>query len=296
MRVLLNVNIFTEVSEGKYEATPFSKQYATGSPFKGAAIHFTHIFPAIAAMPEYFMKNGYQNPTDSYDSPFNLGFNCKGNLFDLMARPENKRYSEAFNQIMEMQKIANDDSFHPGYPAGERLKNDDPERVLFVDVGGSMGHQVRKFAAKYPSLPGKLVLEDLPQVVERAVDVPDTIQKIGHDFFKPQPASVKNAKTFYLRFILHDWPEKQARVILTNIVDVMADDSVVLVHDAILPETGVPHLDALMDIHMMTLSACERTEKQWTALAESVGLEVRGIWWDEQGLGRRGLMEMRKKK
>jgi hypothetical protein len=44
---------------------------------------------------------------------------------------------------------------------------------------------VKKFAKMYPSLPGKLVLEDLPEVIGKAIDVPEDIIKIGHDFFKP---------------------------------------------------------------------------------------------------------------
>ena len=250
-------------------------------------------------MPEYFAQNGYQNPKDAYDAPFQLAHNCKGETyFEYVARPGNERLSEAFNITMEMQKTEDEASFLPVYPAEERLKNDDLERVLFVDVGGGLGHQVSRFKTRYPHLPGKLVLTDLPQVVDKAVDLPDSIVKIGHDFFTPQPEVVKNAKAFYLRMILHDWPEKQARAILSNIVDVMADDSVVLVHEVVLPETGIAHLEAKMDWHMLNMGALERTEKQWADLADSVGLEIKGIWMQgkaEDPLGRRGLIEMGKK-
>jgi hypothetical protein len=208
-----------------------------------------------------------------------------------MQKPGMERFSKAFNTTMEMQKIGEEQTWVEAYPAAEKLRIDDPERVLFVDVGGNLGHQVRKFAEAYPSLPGKLVLEDFPDVVNAAKDAPESIVRLGHDFFKPQPDLVRNAKAFYLRMILHDWPEKQAKIILKNIVDVMAEDSVILINDVVLPERGIGLFEAQMDWHMMQLGALERTEKQWTALVESVGLEVRKIWWEKESLGRRGLIE-----
>jgi acyl-coenzyme A synthetase/AMP-(fatty) acid ligase len=50
-----------------------------------------------------------------------------------------------------------------------------------------------------------------------------------------------------------------------------------------------------MDWHMMQLGSLERTEKQWRALAESCGLEVKDIWWETESVGRRGLIECVKK-
>jgi hypothetical protein len=294
--MLVALNVFTSPTPTTYATTPVSPILATGSLMKGGVVHMTHLFRTVASMPDYFAANGYRNPTDALDAPFNFAHDCKGSTyFEFLARPGNERLSETFNETMELQKSSEDVEFMKSYPAAERLNITDPERVLFVDVGGSMGHQVRKFGEKYPELKGKLVLEDLPQVVDKAVDVPSSIIKVGHDFFTPQPDVVKGAKAYYVRMVLHDWPEKQAVKILSNIVDVMASDSVILIHESILPETGVGHLEAKLDWHMMNLGASERTEKQWSALADSVGLKVNGIWWEEQGLGRRGLIELGKK-
>jgi hypothetical protein len=215
--------------------------------------------------------------------------------FEQMRRPGMERYAHAFNVTMAMNKSGEEATFVASYPATEKLRIDDPERVLFVDVGGSLGHQTKKFAEAYPELTGKLVVEDLEDVVKSATDLPEKITKVAHDFFKPQPEAVRNAKAYYLRYILHDWPEKQAKVILQNIVDVMADDSVVLINDMVLPEHGLAPFEVKMDWHMMQLGSLERTEKQWRALAESCGLEVKDIWWETESVGRRGLIECVKK-
>jgi hypothetical protein len=298
LRILIPLNVFIEQTPGSYITTPFSPTFATGSPLRSAIILFTYHYRTISAMPEYFEANRYQNPTDALDAPFTFAHDCKGRtFFEHIVQPGNEKLAAAFNATMEMQKSKDEALFMNTYPAAKRLRLDESEkeRVLFVDVGGGTGHQVRKFVTQYPSLHGKLVLEDLPQVVEKAFDVPASIIKVAHDFFEPQPDVVKGAKAFYLRTILHDWPEKQARIILRNIVEAMKDDSVVLVHEVILPESGASHLDAKMDWHMMMFAACERTEKQWGELADSVGLKIDGIWWEEQGMGRRGMLEMGKK-
>ncbi|KAF2030729.1 S-adenosyl-L-methionine-dependent methyltransferase [Setomelanomma holmii] len=293
LRMLVPLGVFVSPTPSTCAPTPFTPVLSSASPFPSAIIHFTHLYTSISAIPDYLAQTGYKNPTDAHDAPFNLAFNCKGSTyFDFVARSGNERLGDAFNKTMEMQKSKDEAELVRSYPAVDRLKQDDPERVLFVDVGGNVGHQVKNFGEKYSSLPGKLVLEDLPQVVDKAVDLPPSIAKIGHDFFTPQPEAVKGAKAFYLKMILHDWPEKQAKIILSHIVDVMADDSVVLVHEALLPETGVSHLDAKMDWHMFNMGALERTEKQWAELADSVGLKINGVWWEDQGLGRRGLIEM----
>jgi hypothetical protein len=80
--------------------------------------------------------------------------------------------------------------------------------------------------------------------------------------------------------------------VLRNIVNIMAEDSVVLLHETVLPATRVEHFDAKVDWHLMNLGALERTEKQWRTLVEGVGLEVRGIWREPEGTkGRRDLIE-----
>ena len=59
----------------------------------------------------------------------------------------------------------------------------------------------------------------------------------------------------------------------------MSEDSVILIDDMVLPETGSLWRATQMDITMMTgLAALERSEKQWWALLDSVGLEIRKIW------------------
>lgn len=131
--------------------------------------------------------------------------------------------------------------------------------------------------------------------MSEATQLPESILKVGHDFFQPQPESAKAAKVYYLRMILHDWPEKQCKKILQNIVDVMSDDSLVLVHEVVVKEGPVGLMEANMDWHMMNLGGSERTEKQWRELGASVGLKLNDIHMEADiGTGARGLIEFAK--
>lgn len=60
------------------------------------------------------------------------------------------------------------------------------------------------------------------------------------------------------------------------------DYSRLLINDYVLPNTGADLHPALLDIMMMsTCSGMERSEKQWHALLDSVGLDIVKIWTSE---------------
>lgn len=71
------------------------------------------------------------------------------------------------------------------YPVAEKTTNMDPERALFVDVGGGYGTQAIAFQKQYPNLPGKVIIEDLPETVKQLAQHP-VVQALAQDFFQPQ--------------------------------------------------------------------------------------------------------------
>ena len=59
----------------------------------------------------------------------------------------------------------------------------------------------------------------------------------------------------------------------------MSPESSLLIDEWVLPDEGAPLAGASEDIlTLMLLSGMERTESQWSALLESVGLEIKKIW------------------
>lgn len=165
-----------------------------------------------------------------------------------------------------------------------------PERIFLVDVGGGSGHQCIEVRDRYPELHGRLVVQDLPEVVKEAPEIPG-VKIEANDMFQEQkvkgeksltlisktrPADIiQGAKFYYLRRIFHDWPDAQCIQILKNLRSSMASDSRVLIDEVVLPETNVPWQTALADLAMMILlGGRERTQKQWAALAEQAGLQI----------------------
>jgi hypothetical protein len=281
MRIVANLGFFTEQDVGIYAPEPLAFAYAAPSPLKSAVIHLAIGPQSALQTPEYFAKNGYQNPGDSFDGPWQHAHNSVGeSCWEWLAK--NPRDLEAFNMTMRAQKMVRGEEWFEFFPVEEKLKlgeEEAKERIALVDIGGGWGHDIKRFHDAFPKLPGKLFLEDHPSVIATAEDLPAAITTVGHDFLTPQPSTISNAKAYYFRMVFHDWPDKQAKIILSQLKPVMGPDSILLINDQVLPEKGVPHFEALVDMHMMVqLSALERTEKEWRSLLEGEGFEIRKIW------------------
>ena len=94
------------------------------------------------------------------------------------------------------------------------------------------------------------------------------------------------AKAYYLRGILHDWPDRACREILGNTAKAMRKGySKLLVDEMALPDTNIPPKGALFDLSMLALeTGAERTSSQWHSLLASVGLQITKIWNTRGGL------------
>lgn len=84
-----------------------------------------------------------------------------------------------------------------------------------------------------------------------------------------------DAKFYYMRNIIHDWPDNECKVILSHLRDAMGPDSLVLIDDMVLPNKGTNFQAMQLDLNMMAgLSAMERNEKQWAKLIDSAGFKI----------------------
>ena len=98
--------------------------------------------------------------------------------------------------------------------------------------------------------------------------------------WKSPEISLTGAQIYYLRNVLHDWPDPLARVILQQISSAMtAGVSRLLINELVVPIRGCGQFAPHSDFNMMSICAgMERTEAQWKGLLESVGLEIQRIW------------------
>lgn len=175
------------------------------------------------------------------------------------------------------------------FPFQEKLcKGATPETPVFVDIGGANGHQCIALRAHFPNLVGRVILQDTPQVIGQVPPM-EGIEPMIYDFWTPQPIKGMfrasyivlsltfsiGARAYYLRNILHDWPDDKCRLILQNIMSAMTKDSVIVIDEMVLPEIGANWRATQLDITMATcLAAQERSRSQWYELLESVGLSI----------------------
>lgn len=279
MRFLCAHRIFKEVAEKTYQPLPLAMSFGTGSVPGDMIKHFHACMQASAKIFAYFEERGYKNPNDAYDAPFQLAYNTKEHYFDWLKK--NPEAQESFNAVMTTSQRFRGEDWFEVFPVTEKLKLNASasERALLVDIGGGVGHDLIAFRNRFPELTGKLILQDLPQVIDAIREpLPDGVIAVGHDMFKPQP--IQGAKAYYLRTVLHDWPEKQALEALSRIREAMAEDSILLIHEHTTPEgANVPPLAATLDFHMMEIfSALERTEKEWVALLEKADFKIAKVW------------------
>ncbi|KAF2108250.1 O-methyltransferase [Lophiotrema nucula] len=275
LRTLAGYGVIKENGINEFARTNISDTLSRPGDIAAIKHYFDICGPSYQELPAWLEKRGYKNPTDPNDTPYHSAFNTTQNLFEYMI--EDGAAIENFNVYMTARR-QNQKTWVHEYPMKDDIDltnpNISPHGVLFVDVGGGVGHQAAEFRAAYPDLQGRVINQDIPTSIAQAETLPSAgIEHIVYDFNMPQP--VKGAKYYYLRMVLHDWPDGKCITILQNQIGAMAEDSIILVDDMVVPNHGVPWQVAQFDIAMMAAgSAMERTEAQWDGLYEAVGLRV----------------------
>ncbi|KAF2172651.1 hypothetical protein M409DRAFT_62405 [Zasmidium cellare ATCC 36951] len=240
--------------------------------------------PTAYKLPEATKMWGETSAKDQ--TAFNLGLDSKLPFFDHL------RQTPAMTDLFAayMRNVAHNETWSlqhavdgfdwAALPAGSKV----------VDVGGSHGHLSIAIASKFPHL--HFIVQDLPESVSTArtafeadhrldASVKGRISFMDHDFFGPQP--VKDADVYLLRMIIHDWPDKDAKNILSNIQASLKPGAKVVIMDTILPQPRtIPAMQEqqlrIRDLTMMQVfNAKERELDDWKALASTAVLQITNV-------------------
>ncbi|KAL4920630.1 S-adenosyl-L-methionine-dependent methyltransferase [Aspergillus aurantiobrunneus] len=285
MKHLAAMGVITETECDEYCSTGFSKVLTVEKYSDAFPLMTSRFTKGILALPAFLEKTNYRNPTSANDTAFQMGYDTEMGFFGhVQQEPITAR---RFNNHMGVYAQGRERWMDAGfYPVQEQLIQGTAigaDDVLLVDVGGSFGHDLLDFRLKWPSVPGRLVLQDLPEVVSSVGDLHPSIDVMGHDFFTEQP--VKGARAYYMHSVLHDWPDDLCRKILANLVAAMKPGySKLLVNENVIPDTGAYWETTSLDVIMMQIGSAERTERQWRALLESTGLRIVSIWTAQRGV------------
>lgn len=284
MRVLTAIGLCDEVGNERYAANDKTRFKILPGSIAAEKHHFDLDFGMGGKLVEYMRGPGIQQFADEPDA-ITLFKYAHGTdvIFGLLERNEEQK--QAFDDYMAARRIDDMPQWFEIYPAAENLRDlhPGPNAVLMVDVGGGPGQELARFKERYPEIPGRFVLQDLPLTLERIEKPPHGVETMEYDFFTPQP--VKGSRLYFLRDVLHNWSDAKSAQILSRIVEAMDPKySTLLIDDYVLPDTGAELRAAEMDILMWLHTAgLERTVSQWRNLFDTVGLELVQIWSSPRG-------------
>ncbi|KAK1755797.1 O-methyltransferase-domain-containing protein [Echria macrotheca] len=279
-RYLASIGTIAETGPGTFTANSITKTLAEPG-YKGCIRHFfDNCGPVFQALPEFLAEVKYQDVTDSAQTAFQKAFST--DLPAFMWFPTQPEQFNHFQQAMTVQGRQGTQWF-TAFPFEKEASDMATRETVLVDVGGGFGHQSARLLEAFPQLAGKLVVQDLPATfamlpppAQGLLSKDSPIKAQPHDFFTPQP--VKGARFYYLRNVLHDWPDDKCVEILRNLADAFGPQdqpSHILIDEMVLPDQGVPWQATTLDLTMMgALASRERTVGEWHDLLDRAGLKV----------------------
>ena len=141
--------------------------------------------PCYQRLPEYLKDNKYQNPSDGINTPFQRAHNTDLHAFAWFpSHPTNFNYAM---QWMAGQR-ADQPTWLDVFPFEQELfsRVSNPATPMFVDVGGGIGHQCAALISRFPQLKGRVILQDMPPVLQSALPT-EGVKLEPHDFWTLQP-------------------------------------------------------------------------------------------------------------
>ncbi|KAK0651022.1 O-methyl transferase B [Cercophora newfieldiana] len=270
-RYLAAIGTVSETGPGQFAANNVTNTLASDMGVAAVRHYFYTATPPYTILPAFLKKTGYKNPSDDLHSPFQDAFHTSLHPYAWFADPANAKNLTYFNDFMALRREP-DLSWLSVYPVEDMSANWPADQAIYVNIGGSIGHQCAQFKAAFPTLPGRVILQDLPHSIAHALPTPG-VENMAHNFWDPQP--IRHAKFYYMRAVCHNHPDHKVLDLLKITKEAMSPESILLLDEMILPETGVHAESAVLDMTMMTaFASAERTEAQWRVLVEGAGLRL----------------------
>lgn len=141
--------------------------------------------PAAANIVECLTSTGPCVPKNPEESAF--AFAEKATLFEWMKKkPEQRKYFDNYMAGRRKEMLR----WFEIFPVTEKLTTglrSGPKDALMVDIGASHGHDLVRFKERYNDLPGRSILQDLPETIDSIQNPLPGIEPMIYDFFTPQP-------------------------------------------------------------------------------------------------------------
>ena len=259
MRALASVGIFFETEGKRFELTPMAEYLKTGA-MRSIALMFNADWSDKAW--GYFMDS-----VKTGDTAFEKAHGMP--VSDWLEI--NPRAAAVFNEANAVKAANSHRAIVDVY--------DFSGINTLTDVGGGLGVLMAEVLFANPLMEG--IVADIPSVIQetrkiiQARGIEDRCQAVECDFFKNIPSG---SDAYIMSHILHDWPDEQCRIILTNCQRAMKKESRLLVVEMIIPPGNEPSVAKLLDLEMLVITGGrERTEAEFKNLFESSGFKLSRI-------------------
>lgn len=144
-----------------------------------------------------------------------------------------------------------------------------------VDIGGGDGSLLVALLRQFPALHGTLF--DQPGVVAacNAAETAPRLSVLGGDFFARVP---EGGDGYVLKFILHDWPDREAEIILRRCAEAMPPAARLIVIERVLAAPNEGPEGKLSDLNMLVnLGGRERSREDFEKLLGNAGLALLSV-------------------
>ncbi|KAJ3505864.1 hypothetical protein NLJ89_g7188 [Agrocybe chaxingu] len=304
LRLLASRHVFTEVSENVFANNRLSIQLLSDNPLSSMGSYFTEEGQkSTSLLPGVLGDKLWGHSYLATHTAFNKWSLYDGSFFAFINAPQGLKFKARFDMgMIGWGKACQAHNIVYQFPWKEL-----PDGASVCDLGGGVGNISLQLAKAYPTL--KLILQDLPETIQRAKTevwpekCPEAIRQKRIefktiDFFKESP--VAGCNVYFLKNIIHDWPDHDCVTILANIRKVMEPYSQILIHEQcafqqaplpMLPNYGAGRIRQYnLDLHMMAmLNSEERKLADFVRLGELAGLKFEKLW----DLGETAVVELR---
>ncbi|KAL8990913.1 MAG: hypothetical protein Q9169_008001 [Polycauliona sp. 2 TL-2023] len=285
LRLLASMRLIDIVGKNVFKANEVTKLLNTKGSTAYDKIFFDWLCPIGANIVSCINETGLpQYPESGQKGPFESAFGVS--FYEHIAQQPGLKQN--FDLAMSAKRLGLLPQWFHVYPVMEELGTDVlvQSKNVIVDVAGNKGYELVSLADEYPEFGGTMILEDLPSTFAQMSDEERSkIKAAGiimqdYNFFTPQP--IKGADIYFIRDVLHDWPDEKATQLLSHTAEAMEPNrSRVLIEDHVVDDENLHHTAVAKDILMMvTLNGVERTLEQWTVLLKESGLTIVKVWPD----------------
>ena len=197
MRACTSTHLFQEVSPLHYAHNAFSAIFLVAANRDMFQQMYDFLGQGVYAIPHFLASINYQNPTDYDNSAFQYGHHTSLGFWEYLK--EDPERAKVFNSGMRSLATVGGAARSAGpYPFEEQLGTEDVKEtdVAIVDLGGGRGQALRAIKTAYPRLKGRMVLQDMRDVIEdaKADGLPSFIEPMAASFFEPQPVKGKHTR------------------------------------------------------------------------------------------------------